>query len=89
MSIISNSKNFKNFIWETPAYKIKGVFAFAFSLHLRTSIQRELDQNRSYKQGNSDSGARLLTWDPAFAIKLCDAGKLLKLLKFGGEWIHI
>ena len=89
MSIISNSKNFKNFPWETPAYKIKGVFAFAFSLHLRTSLQREEAQNSSYIKGNTNSGARLLIWGPTFAIKLCDAGKLLKLLEFGGEWIHV
>ena len=88
-SIISNSKNFKNFPWETPAYKIKGVFAFAFSLHLRTSIQREAAQNTSYIKGNTNSGARLLIWGPTFAIKLCDADKLLKLFEFGGEWIQV
>ena len=65
------------------------VCAFAFSLHLRTSIQREATQNSSYIQENTDSGARLLVGDPTFAIKLCDAGKLLKLLEFGGEWIHV
>ena len=65
------------------------VCAFAFSLHLRTSIQREAAQNSSYIQENTDSGARLLVGDPTFAIKLCDAGKLLKLLEFGGEWIHV
>ena len=65
------------------------MFAFAFSLHLRTSIQREAAQNNSYIQANTNSGARLLIWGPTFAIKLCDAGKLLKLLVFGGEWIHV
>ena len=63
--------------------------AFAFSLHVGTNIQREAAQKSSYIQGNTDSGARLLVWDPTFAIKLCDAGKLLKLLEFGGEWIHV
>ena len=30
-----------------------------------------------------------MIWGPTFAIKLCDADKLLKLLEFGGECIHV
>ena len=65
------------------------MFAFAFSLHLRTSIQKEAAQNSSYIKDDTNSGARLMIWGPTFAIKLCDADKLLKLLEFGGECIHV